>query len=29
MKIISLPFIKTLKSNLSTGNVIQVVQGPR
>ena len=29
MKIISLPFIKTLKSNLSVGNLIQVVQGPR
>ena len=29
MKTISLPFIKTLKSNLSIGNLIQVVQGPR
>ena len=29
MKIISLPFLKTLKSNLSAGNLIQVVQGPR
>lgn len=29
MKIISLPFIETLKSNLSVGNLIQVVQGPR
>lgn len=29
MKIIPLPFIETLKSNLSAGNLIQVVQGPR
>ncbi len=29
MKIVPLPFIKTLKSNLSIGHLIQVVQGPR
>ena len=29
MKIIKLPFIKTLESNLSIGNLIQVIQGPR
>ena len=29
MKIIPLSFIETLKSNLSAGNLIQVVQGPR
>ena len=29
MKFINLPFIETLKSNLSVANLIQVVQGPR
>ena len=29
MKIVSLPFIQTLKSNFSAGNLIQVIQGPR
>ena len=29
MKTIILPFIKTLKTNLTAGNLIQVVQGPR
>ena len=29
MKVVYLPFIKTLKSNLSIGNLIQIVQGPR